>query len=231
MNKNLIKAAWLLPIGVGLYLIYKQYKKKSPTAMVDIPQPKSASKSNTSSSVYPLKKGSNNDTVKTLQSILNSAGQSLVVDGIFGSKTQAALQSVYGKTQIDNAADLDVLRNQIKSSSQGASNLDWGFTLVDDYNKGRDGTIDIYNQYSTPTFTSLIVKEPVTLLGVSKDSSGSWDYTNGNVNLAAGTYSLDDYAIRAVLNGGALRIEILNGSTGMYCTPNNIDLSSTISVL
>lgn len=46
-----------------------------------------------------LKRGVKGVNVRTLQTELNNMGQSLYVDGIFGSKTQAALMAVIGKTE------------------------------------------------------------------------------------------------------------------------------------
>lgn len=58
--------------------------------------------SNTSASAgFPLQTGSRGENVKTLQRTLNSKiNAGLVVDGIFGAKTAAALQKAIGKSSI-----------------------------------------------------------------------------------------------------------------------------------
>ena len=43
--------------------------------------------------------GSQGEDVKTLQEMLNSSGYSLDVDGVFGSKTQAAVKDYQQKIQ------------------------------------------------------------------------------------------------------------------------------------
>lgn len=65
-------------------------------------------------SKFPLKNGSRDASgtygyVIRLQNALNGLGKGLVADGIFGSKTQAALQSVTGKTQVDSLSELEAI--------------------------------------------------------------------------------------------------------------------------
>ncbi len=71
----------------------------------------SGTKSSGSSSQFPLKMGSRDSStgygsVIRLQNALNGLGKGLVADGIFGSKTQAALQSVTGKTTVGSESEL-----------------------------------------------------------------------------------------------------------------------------
>jgi hypothetical protein len=70
-----------------------------------------------SSGVFPLHNGSKdvypNEQVRNLQSALAGLGASdLVIDGIFGSKTQQALMAQTGKSTVDSQAELDALVNQ-----------------------------------------------------------------------------------------------------------------------
>lgn len=62
-------------------------------------------------SVFPLKMGSNNASVRTLQSALDGYGANLVIDGIFGSLTQTALINQTGKSTVDSQSELDSLVN------------------------------------------------------------------------------------------------------------------------
>lgn len=61
---------------------------------------------------YPLKKGSRNGNVTTLQQALVNLGQNIVIDGIFGPKTEAALVAQTGSNQVASPADLQALVNE-----------------------------------------------------------------------------------------------------------------------
>ncbi len=60
----------------------------------------------TPSSLFPLKLGSRNSKVAELQAALGG----LTVDGIFGSKTQAALLAKHGKLTISNQDELNLIK-------------------------------------------------------------------------------------------------------------------------
>lgn len=51
-------------------------------------------------SIFPLRQGSKGTQVETLQKALNARGESLVVDGIFGSLTLAALQRQFSVSEV-----------------------------------------------------------------------------------------------------------------------------------
>lgn len=55
------------------------------------------------SSVFPLVYGSRGEEVKKLQSYLNSKGESLVVDGIWGPLTNASVLKVLKTSSVDNS--------------------------------------------------------------------------------------------------------------------------------
>ena len=59
-------------------------------------------------SEFPLAQGSRGSKVTALQNALNARGESLVVDGIFGSLTLAALQRQFNVSQVS-----ETLYNQI----------------------------------------------------------------------------------------------------------------------
>ena len=229
MNFN-FKKNWyyLIPVAIGGYLIYRQFSKKNdPNA--DAPKPPVVpdihnNQVNVPSSDFPLQKGSRNNTVGALQTLLNSELSSqgktlLVVDNNFGPKTEAALSSIYGKSSIANQIDFDTLKNQLQQTNLLSSELDWGWKLQDAYDKG---------MYST-----LKVKLPITMRKVAKNFQGFWvNDGNNEIQLPAHNYSLNDYAIRAVTKNGNLRIEITNGNlAGMYLTQDGINLKQTFDII
>lgn len=111
-----------VPVALGLYLIFRQFskgravqEKKSPDDVGGGTKTRTSAKS-----VYPLKKGVSNSEVEKLQDILNielnRQGKTLlVVDGIFGNKTEAALISVGGRLEVKNESELSDLRREIES--------------------------------------------------------------------------------------------------------------------
>ena len=213
---------YLVPVVIGAYLIYRQFSQKNdPKGDAPLP-PTPPLPSPSPSSDFPLSKGSKNSTVETLQQILNVGLQAqgstlLVVDGDFGSKTLAALQSLAGKTSIANQAELDALRARMTGLGSLSTDLDWGWKLLDAYNSG--------------TFTQLVVKQPVTLKGYYKNFEGKYVPNGKNIELPARSYSLSDYAIKAVAKDGTMRIEVLRGAlAGIYYTEDGIDLKSTFDI-
>jgi len=121
-------ALFSIPVLVGVYLIYKQFRKSK-----GLPAPTISDNpiSNVVQSVvspkcdFPLKRGLNNcDKVNELQMLLNAFPQDfpnkpLAIDGDFGTKTEQALVSVYGKSSIDNASELTDLYN-LQNGAQGS---------------------------------------------------------------------------------------------------------------
>jgi len=214
----------------GAYLIFKELTKPKANDKTDVASPSKPETSGTkptATSDFPLKKGSRGAMVKTLQSLLNSAGANLSPDSIFGVKTEAALKQIYGKTQIDSSADFQNLSNQLKNTSLKSSNLDWAWKLIDAYGQGRTFTTGI----PQAQFSQLVVNSPLTLIGIKKNFQGIWKTNGNNVDMAAHNYSLNDYALRSAMNDGTLRIEITGGDlAGMYSTEPNIDLSKTLDI-
>jgi hypothetical protein len=226
MDKRL-KIGLLLgvPILIGGYLIWKQFSKPSAGSKQDVPPPspkdsKKTTKNPAAASDFPLVKGMpKNDNVKSLQALLNSAGASpvLVIDGLFGSKTLAALQSIYGKNQIDSSDDLDNLKGIVANKSAKSSNLDWAWKLIDAYNSG--------------DYSNLVVSKNTELSEIAQNFQGIWKPTGHKLTVAAHSYNLDDYALRSAMTDGTLRIEITNGDlAGMYSTDPNIQLSDYLDI-
>ena len=213
---------YLVPVGLGAYLIYRQFAKKNDPkgdAKPPLPIPPPAPPAPTSD--FPLKKGSKNSTVETLQETLNIGLQAqgvttlLVVDGDFGSKTLAALQSLAGTTTIKNQAELDALRVQMLKLVELGQDLNWGWKLLDAFNSGR--------------FTTLLVRKPITLRGYVKNFEGQYVRNYKDLTLPARTYNLPDYAIKAVAKDGTMRFEVKNA--GIYYTEKGLDLESTFDII
>jgi len=219
-----------VPILVGLYLIYKQFsnsKNSAPTADAVNPSDNlDINNKATTAKQYPLQNGSRNSKVKSLQSLLNTAltcqnGTLLVVDGIFGKKTQAALQSLYGKASIDNDGDFTLLKNKLAATCSKSNNLNWAWQLIDKQNSGGS--------------SAMVVNSPISMYQVVQSDPFSLTYdpswkavTPQNViSLPQLSYSLNDYQIKSATNSGDLRIQILNGDlAGMYITTDGTDLTN-----
>ena len=152
---------YLIPVGLGAYLIYRQFSKKNdPKGDAPAPLPTPPPAPPAPSSDFPLSRGTKNATVETLQTNLNvglqaQGGTLLVVDGDFGSKTLAALQGLTGKSSIKNQAELDALQAQMLELASLSGDLNWGWKLLDAFNSG--------------AFSNLVVRKPVRLVGYTKN--------------------------------------------------------------
>lgn len=223
-NKKLI---WYsLPILVGGFLIYKQFSRGKRSGE-DVPQPPVPTPpigggGTPATSTYPLSRGSKNSTVGSLQSLLNTAlacqGKTLlVVDDNFGSKTEAALSSITGKTSIGSSSEFEAVKKQLASVCGKSSNLDWAWKLIDAQNTGK--------------FNYLVVNKPITLTKVVKDFRGLWipAVPSSGLNLPIkSNYSLKDYVLKSATTDGSLRIEIANAGT--FLTPSGTDLKSIFNI-
>jgi len=116
-------AVWLfgIPVLVGAYLIYKEFTK--PTSKVPAGDDKTGTPISTKPKIdttklpvsdFPLKMGvgSKKNPNKSVMALQDELGN-LVIDGIFGAKTLAALQAQTGKSQIADANDLQATLEQI----------------------------------------------------------------------------------------------------------------------
>lgn len=226
-NKKLI---WYsLPILVGGFLIYKQFSKgKNKNEDVPLPPlppaPIGGGGGGVPSSDFPLRKGSKNDMVGSLQSLLNTAlacktSPLLVVDNNFGTKTEAALNDLTGKKSVSSASDFESVKKQLASFCALSKNLDWGWKLIEAQNTGR--------------YSVLIVNKPVELYKVVKDFRGLWvsSVPAKALILNPTQYSLKDYVLRSALTDGRVRLEITRGdNAGMWLTKSGIDLQTSLNV-
>lgn len=211
LNKKLF---YSLPILLGAYLIYRQFASKKDANGDAPPPPPAPTPYQGSTSDYPLRKGSRNDTVRALQTLLNTALQAqgktlLVTDGIFGTKTENALFELTGNKSVKSSSEFEAVKKQLATTNQLSANMDWAWKLVDAYNSGK--------------FTNLVVRYgTVTLNKVQKNFQGEWINTGKSITLPATNFNLKDYAIRSATNKGGLRIEITNGNlAGMYITADD----------
>tara|TARA_Y100000592_G_C5442094_1_gene303983 strand:- start:248 stop:832 length:585 start_codon:yes stop_codon:yes gene_type:complete len=105
MNKGLkitLIALGVIGTGVGLYFLLR--KPKNPNIPNTPNTPSSPNTPTTPVSEFPLKRGSKGDKVKQLQRYLNiNYSSGLVVDGDFGPKTQAALNTATGLSQVSES--------------------------------------------------------------------------------------------------------------------------------
>lgn len=155
--------------------------------------------------VFPLQQGSNNSTVKQLQTALG-----VTADGIFGPKTLAALQAQYGKSSIP---DQDTLISVINASGSNgdavrapAQNL---------YNQFQAGGMDIYVQNAT--FADQ----------VNESSSGALTPNGTGFQMTAmQSYDNTVYVLDGVTAQGLLIMKVLSGPLqGEYTVdPSNITL-------
>jgi hypothetical protein len=115
-KKQKLIALYSIPILIGLYLIYRQFKKAAPVSstlpieLKPIPPSNPVTPTNPENDSFPLKQGSRDKgapyapvgNVVRLQKLLNQKGyidggssiKYLVEDGIFGPKTETALRYV-----------------------------------------------------------------------------------------------------------------------------------------
>ena len=130
---------WSLPIILGIYLVFRQYSKNKPAVVAQPTLPsdivntiKKIVVNPSYSSSYPLKNGSRdagspllpNGLVVELQKLINQRGYvpnssrilaytKLNEDGIFGAKTQDAVNFWTGKKTIDDESDLATLSDAL----------------------------------------------------------------------------------------------------------------------
>lgn len=121
-----------IPVVVMITAIYIWYKVASQPKQVYVgantpsvppkvastttPQAKAAASAASPSGGYPLQQGSNNATVKQLQTILG-----VTVDGKFGPATLDALQNQFGLSSVPDAATLAQIQNASALTSQAQS--------------------------------------------------------------------------------------------------------------
>lgn len=113
-------------LGITAFNTSKKLKpKKTPVTPTDTSgnTPTTHPANNTYSSTgFPLSMGSTGSYVRQLQVALNNAGQSISVDGIFGSQTEKALQNVTGYISVDSVSELNDIINTDYSALKDDTN-------------------------------------------------------------------------------------------------------------
>ena len=107
--KQITPKGWII-IGVVILIIiliiYFARKPKTITTIVKNPVVPPANTNTTTTSTgnnFPLHKGSVGDNVKKWQTYLNTKGAGLVIDGIWGNKTEAASIKYMGFNQVEES--------------------------------------------------------------------------------------------------------------------------------
>jgi hypothetical protein len=126
---------WSLPILLGVYLIFRQYSKKSSSAQTQTNTGLNLNNNKPlKQELFPIKKGDKDPgapsnpkgKVVDLQRLINVKGYipsnqmysgkptvKLIEDGIFGSKTEEALKFYINTPSIDSQDDVDYLKSVI----------------------------------------------------------------------------------------------------------------------
>lgn len=89
--KSIPTTTWIIiAIVIIILIIYLATRSKNPTITTTTTTVVPALTNVSSGNGFPLQMGSRGDNVKKWQTYLNSKGATLVVDGIWGVKTEAA---------------------------------------------------------------------------------------------------------------------------------------------
>lgn len=196
---------------VVIYLINRQsIKKKNEGAVKNSPLPEPPATTTQTApaiSLFPLKKGSNNDKVKDLQRILG-----ITADGIFGSQTESSLKSFSGKTTVDSQAELDALSAKKATQQNQAGSISRAQDLLKQF---QSGGLNIFAQSDSLVY------------GYTQDYAGAINYNNKNFTLYKGkTYNNSDYKLIGSTKSGNLQLQVSKGDlAGTYIVnPNSITL-------
>lgn len=102
--KSISPKVWIIiAIVIVLIIILVVYiKNKNSESELALKNQQSLNKSS-QTSVFPLVYGSRGEEVKKLQAYLNSKGESLVVDGIWGPLTNASVLKVLNTSSVDSS--------------------------------------------------------------------------------------------------------------------------------
>lgn len=110
MNRNQKIIAGILAL-TGAYLVYRYFKKPPPT--IGASTNAGDTKPQAPKVVYPLKRGAKGVEVTKLQEALGGKKNlpKFGADGKFGSETEAAVQKILGKKQVDSFEEVLKIAN------------------------------------------------------------------------------------------------------------------------
>lgn len=115
MNKYVKYSLMAIPLLTGGYFLWKYLSKKDEPEIEETVDEITGIK--TSTSVFPLKRGSKGAKVKELQLILLKADPNILpkfgADSDFGSETESALLKLFYKTSIASQKELDGLLSKL----------------------------------------------------------------------------------------------------------------------
>lgn len=117
MNKYVKYSLMAIPLLTGGYFLWKYLSKKDEPSVGETSDDNSGSGTSSSSSVFPLKRGSKGAKVKELQLILLKGDPNILpkygADSDFGSETESALLKLFYRTSIKSQQELDSLLGKL----------------------------------------------------------------------------------------------------------------------
>lgn len=115
MKNNATKILAGAAAVVGIYFVYKYFRKPKPKKPAQATQTTTGSTTTppAADNKYPLKRGSRGKLVASVQQWLLKIDKNSLpkfgADGVFGKETEDALKKYLGKSSIDSDADIDKL--------------------------------------------------------------------------------------------------------------------------
>ena len=201
---------WLLiltPVIIGGIIVAVKFlskKTKIPTGDQKTGLPTTTkpvvNATTTPTSDFPLQVGSGsvinpNKSVMALQDELG-----IKIDGAFGAKTLAALQSQTGLTSIQNASQLQQVLTQIDNQDQTSNYNDATMVLLNKYN---NGGVTFLNSLADSYWRSL-----------NQQSDGTFVYGNAQFFVPSGTQFDINQVIPDIADIGTGQLIIMDNRTG-----------------
>lgn len=210
-TKKFLAIAAPMLIGTAIILILNRNpkKKKSDSVLDDSTKGSfTPISSGTSSSSFPIQKGSKGAYVSQFQEVLNAYGAGLKVDGNWGPLTDVAAKSKLNITSVESKQQLDALIAQVKASGQASINI---------ANEAQQA-LNLSVQWNANTSLRLMVKKALSAAVVKVDYQGKVTGTGEHVNIPANTpLSRSEYKPYAVdPASGLLVVKYATGLWGMY---------------
>lgn len=192
------------PIIVGIAIIYLLNRPKNTKAKAKASDAlKNSAAASTKKAIdpasFPLKQGSKGDLVKALQEAYVAAyGSTIVADGIWGPKTQAALLTA-GIGKISSQTDYDAAIHKLQSVKSIALNSSRADDLVAKWK-------------NDPTLQLMTTGKTAAMYGISVDSYGAVVTNDNDMGLAAGyKYNRNDYQLQEGTKNGYVIVNVPNG--------------------